>query len=161
MRSDEIRLAAGLTATQPLDVGELLDHGPWTAYQKLITLLVAASIIFDGFDIQVLAFSIPSLSAEWHIARSAFAPILALGLVGMTVGGPVLGYVGDRLGRRPALIAAIGLFAVATFSTSFVHSLVPLALLRFVTGFGAGGAVPGACAMAAEFAPFSSRALSV
>ncbi|MFN7925373.1 MAG: MFS transporter [Bryobacteraceae bacterium] len=97
----------------------------------MLTVLVAAGIIVDGFDIQILAFSIPSLAADWQVPRSAFAPVLALGLVGMAVGGPFIGYFGDRFGRRPALIASIALFAVATLSTAFVSTIVPLAVLDF------------------------------
>jgi MFS transporter, AAHS family, 4-hydroxybenzoate transporter len=146
---------------QPIDPSELLDRSPWTVYQKLLTALVAAAIIVDGFDIQILAFSIPSLSADWHLTRSAFAPVLALGLVGMAVGGPVFGYLGDQRGRRPALIGAITLFALATLATAFIQGITPLTILRFVTGFGAGGAVPGASALAAEFAPLLRRAVAV
>ena len=62
-----------------IDVGGLLDHSPWTVQQKRWTILAALAIIFDGFDIQILGFAIPSLIREWHVARSAFGPVLALG----------------------------------------------------------------------------------
>ena len=65
---------------QTLDAGSLIDRSPWTLYQKLLTALVACAIVIDGFDIQILAFSIPSLVADWSLPRSAFAPVLALGL---------------------------------------------------------------------------------
>lgn len=144
-----------------IDARELLDNSPWTLYQKLITLLVAFGIVVDGFDIQVLAFSIPSLSSEWHVARPVFAPVLALGLVGMALGGPFLGYLGDRFGRRPAMIVSILLFSGATLATAFIHSISMLAVFRFITGLGAGGAVPTATALAAEYAPISKRPVAV
>ena len=95
------------------------------------------------------------------MARAAFGPVLAVGLAGMAAGSPFAGYWGDRFGRRPALIGCVALFGLATVATAFVHSVVALAVLRFVTGLGAGGAVPNASALAAEFAPLRRRAVAV
>ena len=146
---------------KPIDAGALIDSGPWSTYQKLLTFLAALAIIIDGFDIQILAFAIPSLMKEWHAARSAFAPVLALGLAGMAIGGPIAGYVGDHFGRRVALIGCVTFFGMATAATAFVDSVAALAVLRFLTGMGAGGAVPNAGALTAEFAPARRRAVAV
>src|SRR5947209_3905828 len=113
-----------------IDAGALIDSSPWTFYQKRLTLLAALAIVLDGFDIQVLAFAIPSLMKEWHVTRAAFSPVLALGLAGMAVGGPIFGYWGDRIGRRSALIGSIALFGIATAATAFIHSVTALTALR-------------------------------
>jgi AAHS family 4-hydroxybenzoate transporter-like MFS transporter len=147
--------------SRTLDVGALLDGSAWTTYQKLITALAALAVIFDGFDIQILGFAIPSLVREWHVARAGFAPVLAIGLAGMALGSPLAGYFGDRFGRRTALIGCVGLFGVATIATAFVNGLTALAVLRFVTGMGAGGALPNASALTAEFAPLRRRPVAV
>jgi len=147
--------------TRTTDVSALLDRGPWTTYQKLLTALSALAVLFDGFDIQILAFAIPSLMRDWHVARSAFGPVLAVGLAGMVIGGPLAGYMGDRAGRRPALIASVALFGLATIGTALIHGLTGLIFLRFVTGLGAGGALPNASALAAEFAPLRRRPTAV
>lgn len=147
--------------TGTIDVGALLDHGPWTPQQKRWTILAALAIIFDGFDIQILGLAIPSLIREWHVARSAFGPVLALGLAGMAVGSPVAGYFGDRFGRRTALIGCVSLFGLATIASSFVNGVAGLAILRVLTGMGAGGALPNAAALAAEFAPLRRRHAAV
>ncbi len=146
---------------QVIDAGALLDASPFTTHQKLLTALAALAVIFDGFDIQILAFAIPSLMKEWHAARADFGYVLAIGLAGMAIGGPVAGYFGDRFGRRPALIGSVALFGLATIATSLVDGLTGLAALRFLTGLGAGGAVPNAGALAAEFAPAKRRATAV
>jgi len=143
------------------DIGALLDRGAWTSYQKYLTSLAALAVIFDGFDIQILGFAIPSLTREWGIARSAFAPVLALGLAGMSAGSPFAGYCGDRYGRRPALIGCLMLFGLVTVATAFIHSVAALAVLRFLTGMGAGGALPNVSALVAEFAPARRRAAAV
>ncbi len=146
---------------QTFDVAALLDRSSWSTYQKLLTALAALAVIFDGFDIQILGFAIPSLIREWHVARGDFGPVLAVGLAGMAVGGPLAGYVGDRFGRRMALIGCVVTFGLATIGTAMVHGLTGLTILRFVTGMGTGGALPNASALTAEFAPLRRRAMAV
>jgi hypothetical protein len=70
----------------PFDVAALLDSSSWSTYQKLLTVLAALAIIFDGFDIQILGFAVPSLIREWHASRGDFGPVLAVGLAGMALG---------------------------------------------------------------------------
>jgi len=148
-------------ADQAIDVGLLLDLSPWSAYQKALTLLAALAVIFDGFDIQILGFAIPSIMREWHVTRAAFAPIAALGLVGMAAGSPFAGYCGDRFGRRVSLIGCVFVFGAATIATAFCHGLAELGILRAIAGAGAGGALPNASALTAEFAPLRRRAMAV
>ena len=139
----------------------MLDVGNWNTYQKAITLLAALAVIFDGFDIQILGFAIPSIMREWHVARSAFAPIAAMGLAGMAAGSPLAGYCGDRFGRRITLIGCVLLFGLATVATAFCHTLTELGILRTLAGVGVGGALPNASALVAEFAPLKRRAMAV
>ena len=144
-----------------VDVGALLDRAAWSAFQKFLTAIAAIAVVFDGFDIQVLGFTIPAMMADWHVSRASFGPILAIGLGAMAVGGPLAGYAGDRFGRRVALIGCVALFGLGTIATAFVHGLAGLTALRIVAGIGTGGALPNATALVAEFAPLSRRAVAV
>jgi AAHS family 4-hydroxybenzoate transporter-like MFS transporter len=146
---------------QPIDVAQLLDRSSWSTYQKLLTLVAALAVIFDGFDIQILGFAIPSLMREWHAARGEFGVVLALGLAGMVIGSPIAGACGDRFGRRPALIGCVLVFAIATVGTAFVHGFFGLSVMRLLTGMGTGGALPNASALTAEFAPLRRRGTAV
>ena len=144
-----------------LNVAALLDGSAWSTFQKLVTVLAGLVTIFDGFDIQILAFTIPLLTREWHVERGQFGPVLAIGLVGMALGSLLAGYCGDRFGRRPAIIGSVLLFGLATIATALVHGLTGLGLLRFFTGLGTGGALPNVSALVAEFAPLRRRASAV
>jgi MFS transporter, AAHS family, 4-hydroxybenzoate transporter len=146
---------------QSINIADLLDSSSWSAYQKLVTALAAVALIFDGFDIQILGFAIPSLMHDWHVPRGNFGPVLAVGLAGMAIGGPLLGYCGDRFGRRISLIACVTIFGVATIGTAFVHGFFGLTALRVLTGIGTGGALPNVSALVAEFAPLRRRASAV
>ena len=143
------------------DAGRLIDDGRWSGYQHWLVALAALTIIFDGIDNQLLGVTIPSIMADWHVARSAFAPVVALGFVGMMIGGAAAGLAGDRFGRRGALLSSMALFGLCTLGVSFVTGVDALAALRFVAGMGLGGAMPNAAALAAEYVPARRRALSV
>jgi MFS transporter, AAHS family, 4-hydroxybenzoate transporter len=146
---------------QSVNVTALLDQSSWSPYQKWVTILTALATIFDGFDIQILGFTIPSLMRDWHVGRSQFAPVLAVGLAGLAIGSLAGGHLGDRYGRRVGLIGGVVLFGAATMATAIVHGFVGLTVLRFLTGMGTGGALPNVSALSAEFAPMRRSTTAV
>src|SRR3954467_9673106 len=113
-----------------LDVGQLLDEGRWTPYQQRLVFLTALAIIFDGADNQLLGTAVPAMMRDWHVARAAFAPVLALGFLGMMIGGAAAGLAGDRIGRKNALIGSVVLFGLATAAAAFVGSIQGLGITR-------------------------------
>ena len=147
--------------TQPVDVGRLLDDGRWSGYQRWLVALVAMTIVFDGIDNQLLGIVIPTVMKEWGVARSAFAPVVALGYLGMMIGGLVAGLAGDRLGRRTALLGSMVVFGLMTILAAMVTGPAALGLLRLLAGIGLGGAMPNAAALAAEYVPLRKRPIAV
>ena len=144
-----------------VDLSHLLDESKWNAYQKWLILLTALVIVFDGIDNQLLGVSIPTIMQDFGVARSAFAPVAALGFVGMMIGGATAGLAGDRFGRRSALLGCMGIFGVATLASAFVADTQSLGLLRLLAGVGLGGAMPNAATLAAEYVPKARRPLAV
>jgi AAHS family 4-hydroxybenzoate transporter-like MFS transporter len=141
----------------PIDIGQLIDEGRWSGYQKWLIGLVAMTIVFDGIDNQLLGIVIPTVMKDWGVARSAFAPVVSLGYFGMMAGGLIAGVAGDRLGRRTALLASMAVFGVMTVIAAAVDSPSSLGILRLLAGVGLGGAMPNAAALAAEYVPRRSR----
>jgi AAHS family 4-hydroxybenzoate transporter-like MFS transporter len=144
-----------------VDVGSMLGQGEWSIYQKYVLGICALAIILDAFDNQVLSFAIPALIAEWGVTREVFAPILAVGLIAMSVGTALAGVLGDRFGRRGALVASVFVFGVATAAIGAVNGLLALAVLRIIAGLGVGGAIPNAIALIAEYTPNRHRTMAV
>lgn len=76
------------------------------------------------------------------------------------------GHIGDRLGRRTALMLSIGLMGGATFFIGILPSYgasglaapILLVLLRLLQGISAGGEVPGSSSLTVEHAPDGRRA---
>jgi AAHS family 4-hydroxybenzoate transporter-like MFS transporter len=144
-----------------VDVGEAIDEGRWTGYQKLLIFGTALTIILDGVDNQLLPNAVPTLIQEWGRPRADFINALTIGPFGMMIGGLIGGILGDRLGRRTALLGSVVAFAVLTLAIAFVNSIEMLAALRFLAGVGLGGAMPNAATLASEYVPRRQRPFAV
>jgi AAHS family 4-hydroxybenzoate transporter-like MFS transporter len=138
-----------------------LDALPFTSFQFWSVLLAASVVVLDGLDNQMLGIAAPSLIKEWGIAREALGFVFALGFVGMIFGNLISGWLGDRFGRRSALIFGIVVFGLATLLTGFAANIEQIAILRTLAGVGLGG-VPGtAAALIAELTPARYRSVAV
>jgi AAHS family 4-hydroxybenzoate transporter-like MFS transporter len=144
-----------------IDAAQLLDSGRWSTYQKLLIFATAVTIVLDGVDNQLLPNAVPTLIQEWGRPRREFTDALAIGPFGMMLGGLFGGIVGDRWGRRPALLASVLIFGAFTAALAFVSSIEALAVIRFLAGLGLGGAMPNAATLASEYVPARNRPLAV
>src|SRR5471032_1503000 len=153
--------ATSARTASTVDIGEILDSGPWTTMQKMVVFLAALAVVMDGVDGQLIGFAIPVLIKEWGISRGDFAPALAAGLVGMAIGSAGAGLLADRFGRRSAVIGSVFLFGIATCAIGFSQNLLMIAVLRLIAGLGIGGALPSSTTMTAEFTPARRRTLAI
>ena len=144
-----------------IDVDRLLNDGRWTGYQQWLVFLTALTIVFDGFDNQLLGVALPTIMREWSVPRGAFAPVVSLGYLGMMIGGTLAGLAGDRIGRRNALLWCMVIFGLATIVVAAVDDVGTLGILRLIAGVGLGGAMPNAAALAAEYVPLRQRPFAV
>lgn len=93
--------------------------------------------------------------------------VIGAGYLSRPVGGMIFGLLGDRIGRRPVLIASLILMGLSstligvlpTYSTIGVLAPALLVLLRVFQGISAGGEVAGAQTYVVESAPRGSRGL--
>ena len=143
------------------DLGGALDALPLSSFHVWSVLLIAATVILDGLDNQMLGLAAPSLIREWGITRETLGFVFALGFVGMGGGTLASGWIGDRFGRRSALIAGVAVFGGATLLTGFSTTIVQVGTLKMLAGVGLGG-IPGtAAAMISEFTPARWRSIAV
>jgi AAHS family 4-hydroxybenzoate transporter-like MFS transporter len=78
--------------------------------------------------------------------------------VGVMVGALASGPAGDRLGRKPVILASLLLLGVFSFATAYAGSIPMLAFLRFMTGIGIGALMPSTVALTSDYAPDRLRA---
>ena len=141
-----------------VQVSHFLDeHGVGAFQIKLILWSVLIAFI-DGYDIGAIAFAAPSLIKEWHVAPKELGIVLSASNFGVLFGSQIFGWIGDRYGRKTALILSNLLFGVLTYWAAYSTNLNELSLLRFVAGLGIGGVIPNIVAINAESAPRNARA---
>ena len=145
-------------AAAEVQVSHFLDeHGLGTFQIKLIFWSALIAMI-DGYDIGAVAFAAPHLIAEWHVPPKALGLVLSASNIGVLFGSQIFGWIGDRYGRKTALILSNLLFGVFTFIAAYSTDLTQLSWLRLVAGLGIGGVIPNIVAINAESAPRNLRA---
>lgn len=163
------------------DPRNIIARSPMTALQVVVVAITVGLTALDGFDVLSISFAAPGIRAEWGLQPSGLGFVLSMELIGMVVGSVLLGGIADRVGRRPTVlgclvIMATGMFMVTTsngvlgglvtpvfaaFGTNVDPRLADLSIWRIITGFGLGGMLAAANAVAAEFSNARRRDLSV
>lgn len=151
--------AAGLAEARSFD--SLLDGRRIASLQVFIIVICAIVSMVDGFDTQSIALAAPTIAKDFGVAASSFGPIFGIGLFGGLVGAIIGGLLGDRFGRKPVLIASIAVVAIGSLITPFTTAATALFFVRFMTGLGLGGALPGVISLTGEYAPLRRRAATV
>lgn len=147
--------------TELIDLGSVIDEGPWNAFQKRLMALAALAFVVDGLANQALGVAIPALVKAWGAPRESFSQVAAAGLAGVILGTAVGGWYGDRLGRRTVLIWSVLLFGCASLASPLCTGPTGLLVLRAIAGVGIGGAIPSGAALIAEFTPARRRSLAI
>ncbi|CNC58889.1 MFS transporter [Yersinia pseudotuberculosis] len=140
--------------------------------RKVMTASIAGTIIeWYDYSLYGAAASLvinrlffPSLSPSAAIL-AAFATF-AVGFMARPLGGVIISHIGDKYGRKPALILSITLMGAATLALGLlptyfdigVWASIILVVLRLLQGFGAGAELAGAQTFVAEYVPPKERA---
>src|SRR5580700_11452013 len=115
--------------------------------QLRVAVLCTLVQICDGYDLNSVAWAVPSLIREWHLPPSMFTMAFLWSSVGIMVGALSAGPIGDRFGRRPLLLVSLTIFGIASLLSAMAGSLGALSLLRFFPGIGIGGGFSVAAAL--------------
>lgn len=141
-----------------LDIDTLVDGQRFGRFNLMLLLWSFLAMVADGYDIAALASAAPELARTWHIPAKAFGPAFSASLFGVLFGAPLLGYVGDRCGRRIAIGGGCLIYGVGTLATVWAGNLDQIIVLRFLTGIGIGGLMPNTIALNSELSPKRLRA---
>jgi AAHS family 4-hydroxybenzoate transporter-like MFS transporter len=148
-------------ARTTIDVSEIIERQKLSGF--LIGLAVISWIItfFDGLDANLVTFAAPYFRSEYGLTTIQTGNIFGMHQLGTLIGGFLLGYLGDRIGRRPTVILATTAFGALTMCFYFTSSYGTLFWLRLIDGIPLGGMLPLAWALNIEYAPKRYRATIV
>jgi SHS family lactate transporter-like MFS transporter len=93
----------------------------------------------DAFDYFLMVFMFSAIAKEFHSDVKAVTEAVFLTLAARPIGAFVFGWLAERFGRRPVLMADIILFSIFEFASGFAPTLTSLLVLRFLFGVAMGG----------------------
>ena len=123
-------------------VNEFVDDQKISRFNIYLLIWSFLTMFADGFDLNSLGFAAPELTRMWGVERSAMGPVLSANLFGIFIGAPLLGWLGDRYGRRPLIIAGTLMYGTMTLLMAFSTTMEQMIALRFIAGIGIGGIMP-------------------
>ena len=135
-----------------MDASDSGDGGRWTALQVRLMATVMLINVIDGIDYQLLAVSLSTIAREWNEPAEAFRIAMTAGFFGAALSTPIGGWLGDRIGRKRAIILGVLLFSTFTTSMGLCRTIPQLIIARFISGFGLGICLPPMLALVVETA---------
>ena len=100
--------------------------------QLRVAALCTLVQICDGYDLNAVAWAVPSLIKAWHLPPSMFTMAFLWSSIGIMVGALSAGPIGDRFGRRPLLLASLTIFGMASLLSATADSLAMLSRLALL-----------------------------
>jgi AAHS family 4-hydroxybenzoate transporter-like MFS transporter len=148
--------AAAFSATE-----SALENQRLGKLQLRVAALCTLVQVCDGYDLNSVAWAVPSLIRQWHLPPAMFTVAFLWSSIGIMAGALTAGPIGDRFGRRPLLLTSLTLFGVASLLSTLASSVDTLSLARFFTGVGIGGGFSGAAALTGDYTPHRLRATMI
>ena len=153
------------------EVGEAQTQAPRIPLRHVLAVFVGNGLEF--YDFLTFSYFAVYISRTFYPGGNASAALLATlatfgaGFLTRPIGAIVIGGMGDRIGRKPAMVfsftlmgvAIIGLALTPSYATIGFAAPVIVLMFRLVQGFALGGEVGPTTAFMAEAAPPHRRGL--
>ncbi|MBN9128887.1 MAG: MFS transporter [Paenarthrobacter ureafaciens] len=121
----------------------------------LIALMLATGLV--AIDATIVATAVPSIVEDIG-GFSSFPWLFSAYLLAQAVSVPVYAKLSDVLGRKPIILAGIGLFLLGSILCGLAWSMPALIGFRVLQGLGAGAVQPVAITIAGDIYTLAERA---
>lgn len=125
--------------------------------RPVVIAAIMASMSMTAFEATIVATAIPQIVAQLgglHLYSWVFSGYL-LAQTAMTV---IFGKLADLYGRKPVILAGIGIFLVSSVLAGFAWSMPAMIVFRVLQGIGAGAIQPVNLTIVADLYPVHERA---
>ncbi len=146
---------------EALNAAKFCDELRFNRFHALLITLGILTLIFDGYDSQIISYIMPHIIKEWDLTPVQAGSIASYGLVGLMIGTAGFGMLADRIGRKIPLMIGLFLFSFFSGALYWAKDFQTFCILRFFAGMGIGGALTLTITLASEFAPAKIRAKMV
>lgn len=137
---------------------ERLPASNWHLKAKIF---VGIATFFDGLDVLAIAYVLPVIAPLWKLDPAHIGFLISAGFVGQLIGAMLFGWLGERLGRIPAMTLSILCYSVMSLACAFSPDYWTFFLLRTLQGIGLGGELPVAATYISEISKAKGRGRSM
>jgi MFS family permease len=125
----------------------VVRRGVWSAIdltytgreRSFVTWSAILGYAFDFYNLIIMAFLLTQIQKSLGMTLPQTGLIVSMTLTGSVIGGVGIGWLGDVIGRKNALLASLALLAAGSVLSAFAWDFYSLLAFRFITGVGVGG----------------------
>ena len=107
--------------------------------RSFVTWSAILGYAFDFYNLIIMAFLLTQIQRSLGMTLPQTGLIVSMTLTGSVIGGVGIGWLGDKIGRKNALLASLALLAAGSILSAFAWDFASLLAFRFITGIGVGG----------------------
>lgn len=150
-----------MTAVAGDDFLALIDAPKLTRRYWFTFALVVLQFVCEVFDFFIVGFLVSQVAPQWGLTFGESTIILLSAGFGSMLGALTFGRLSDRFGRRFAILCGTLIYCVCAGAIGLIPdgAWALFALLRFLVGFGYGGAGTSQFTLITEYTPTRYRTL--
>jgi EmrB/QacA subfamily drug resistance transporter len=122
-----------------------------------VSVVFVAAMFISILDATIVNVALPTIGRDFNVSATSVDSISIAFLVSLAVFIPASGWLGDRVGGKRVLLAAIAVFTGASALCGLAHSLGELVAFRILQGAGGGMLAPVGMAMLYRVFPPAER----
>ena len=122
-----------------------------------LSAVIAGGMFIDGFILGGIGLVMPALTADLHLSATWQGLVGASALIGIFFGGPIGGFLADKIGRKPMFIVDLAIFLVGSAAQFFVAEPWQLFAIRLLMGMAIGADYAIGWPLLVEFSPARLR----
>lgn len=122
-----------------------------------LTAVISGGMFIDGFILGGIGLVMPTMTADLGLSLTWQGLIGASALIGIFLGGPLGGYLADKIGRKPMFVVDLAIFLVGSAAQFFVAEAWHLFVIRLLMGLAIGADYAIGWPLLAEFSPARLR----
>ena len=133
----------------------------FNSFLNKLTIYCGGTSLLDGYILTAIGPALIYLQPLLDLDVFWTGAIGSAALMGVLLGGPVFGYLSDKVGRKLPFVVIPLAMAALSIASIFVETPLQLFVIRFLAGVVVGSDYPSATAYLAEYSPPQRRGIMI